>query len=123
MIRKRILVVDDDESLRWVTQAQLQQSGFDVSAAASGEEALKRIGEFPPDLVITDLKMPGMCGLDLLKRIRAGYAEILVIVVTAFGTVETAVEAMKAGAFEYITKPFTPAELVEQVTSHLQGKG
>lgn len=111
MIRKRILVVDDDESLRWVTQAQLQQSGFDVSAAASGEEALKRIGEFPPDLVITDLKMPGMCGLDLLKQIRAGYAEILVIVVTAFGTVETAVEAMKAGAYDYITKPVNMDEL------------
>ncbi len=111
MIRKRILVVDDDESLRWVTRAQLQQSGFDVSAAASGEEALKRIGEFPPDLVITDLKMPGMCGLDLLKQIRAGYAEILVIVVTAFGTVETAVEAMKAGAYDYITKPVNMDEL------------
>jgi two-component system NtrC family response regulator len=111
LIRKRILVVDDDESLRWVTQAQLQQSGFDVSAAADGEEALKKIGEFPPDLVLTDLKMAGMCGLDLLKRLRADYAEVLVIVVTAFGTVETAVEAMKAGAYDYITKPVNMDEL------------
>ena len=123
MIRKRILVVDDDESLRWVTQAQLQQSGFDVSAAASGEEALKRIGEFPPDLVITDLKMPGMCGLDLLKRIRAGYAEILVIVVTAFGTVETAVEAMKAGAYDYITQPVNMDELRMIVSRGLEHLG
>lgn len=111
MIRKRILVVDDDESLRWVTQVQLQQSGFEVSAAVNGDEALKRIGEFPPDLVITDLKMPGMSGLDLLRRIRADYAEILVIVVTAFGTVETAVEAMKTGAYDYITKPVNMDEL------------
>ncbi len=111
MTRKRILVVDDDESLRWVTQAQLQQSGFEVSSAASGDEALKAVAEFPPDLVITDLKMPGMSGLDLLRRIRADYAEILVIVVTAFGTVENAVEAMKAGAYDYITKPVNMDEL------------
>lgn len=111
MIRKRILVVDDDESLRWVTQAQLQQSGFDVGAAKNGDEALKRIAEFPPDLVITDLKMPGMSGLDLLKQIRTQYPEILVIMVTAFGTVENAVEAMKAGAYDYITKPVNMDEL------------
>ena len=122
MTRKRILVVDDDESLRWVTQAQLQQSGFDVSAAANGDEALKRIGEFPPDLVITDLKMPGMSGLDLLRRVRGEYAEILVIVVTAFGTVENAVEAMKAGAYDYITKPVNMDELrliVQRGLEHL----
>jgi two-component system NtrC family response regulator len=110
-MQKRILVVDDDESLRWVTQAQLQQSGYSVAAAASGEEALERIHESPPDLVITDLKMPRMSGIDLLKRIRAEYPEILVIVVTAFGTVENAVEAMKAGAYDYITKPVNIDEL------------
>ena len=104
MIQKRILVVDDDESLRWVTQAQLQQSGYQVDAAANGKEALAAIHENPPDLVITDLMMPGMSGVELLKSTRTDYPEIIVILVTAFGTVENAVEAMKAGAYDYITK-------------------
>ena len=109
--KKRILVVDDDESLRWVTQAQLQQSGYDVDAAADATSALEQIRNLPPDLVITDLKMPGMSGLDLLKEIRANYPDIIVIMVTAFGTVENAVEAMKAGAYDYITKPVNMDEL------------
>jgi two-component system NtrC family response regulator len=111
LIRKRILVVDDDESLRWVTHAQLQQSGYQVDAAANGKEALAKIQETPPDLVITDLMMPGMSGVELLKSIRAVYAEIIVILVTAFGTVENAVEAMRAGAYDYITKPVNMEEL------------
>ncbi|HWA16778.1 MAG TPA: sigma-54 dependent transcriptional regulator [Gemmatimonadales bacterium] len=111
MSKKRILVVDDDESLRWVTQAQLRQSGYDVNVAADGRQALEAIRQDPPDLVITDLKMPGMSGLDLLKQIRALHPEIVVIVVTAFGTVENAVEAMKAGAYDYITKPVNMEEL------------
>ena len=111
MSKKRILVVDDDESLRWVTQAQLQQSGYDVDAAADSVSALEQIRNLPPDLVITDLKMPGISGLDLLKEIRAGYPEILVIMVTAFGTVENAVEAMRAGAYDYVTKPVNMDEL------------
>ena len=111
MIRKRILVVDDDESLRWVTQAQLQQSGYQVDAAANGKEALAKIQETPPDLAIADLMMPGMSGIELLKSIRADYPEIIVILVTAFGTVENAVEAMRAGAYDYITKPVNMEEL------------
>lgn len=111
MIQKRILVVDDDESLRWVTQAQLQQSGYQVDAAANGKEALAKIQETPPDLAIADLMMPGMSGVELLKSIRADYPEIIVILVTAFGTVENAVEAMRAGAYDYITKPVNMEEL------------
>jgi two-component system NtrC family response regulator len=109
--KKRILVVDDDESLRWVTQAQLQQNGYDVAAAADVVSALEQIRNSPPDLVITDLKMPGLSGLDLLKATRAEFPEIIVIMVTAFGTVENAVEAMKAGAYDYITKPVNVEEL------------
>ncbi|MBZ5582496.1 MAG: sigma-54 dependent transcriptional regulator [Acidobacteriia bacterium] len=122
MIKKRILIVDDDESLRWVTQAQLQQSGYEVSAAADGASALETIRQAPPDLVITDLRMPGMSGLELLKKIRADYPEILVIMVTAFGTVENAVEAMKAGAYDYVTKPVNMDELrltVDRGLEHL----
>ena len=111
MTKKRILVVDDDESLRWVTQAQLQQSGYDVAATADGKSALASIRQTPPDLVITDLKMPGMSGLELLRQIREDYPEIIVIMVTAFGSVENAVEAMKAGAYDYIMKPVNMDEL------------
>ena len=111
MSRKRILVVDDDESLRWVTQAQLQQSGYEVTAEADGNAALESMRQAPPDLVITDLKMPGMSGLELLRKIRADYPGIIVIMVTAFGTVENAVEAMKAGAYDYVTKPVNMDEL------------
>jgi two-component system NtrC family response regulator len=109
--KKRILVVDDDESLRWVTRAQLQQSGYEVNAATDGNQALENIRQAPPDLVITDLQMPGMSGLELLKKIRADHPEIIVIMVTAFGTVENAVVAMKAGAYDYITKPVNMEEL------------
>jgi len=111
LTKKRILVVDDDESLRWVTQAQLQQSGYDVAATADGKSALASIRQTPPDLVITDLKMPGMSGLELLRQIREDYPEIIVIMVTAFGSVENAVEAMKTGAYDYIMKPVNMDEL------------
>ncbi|HWQ54746.1 MAG TPA: sigma-54 dependent transcriptional regulator [Bryobacteraceae bacterium] len=111
MSRQRILVVDDDESLRWVTQVQLQQAGYDVAAADDGERALELLRDAPFDLVVTDLRMPGISGLDLLKNVRAEFPETSVIVMTAFGTVETAVEAMKAGAFDYVTKPVNPDEL------------
>src|ERR1017187_7070118 len=103
--QKRVLVVDDDESLRRVTEVQLQQGGYHILTAACGREALELLQKGPVELVVTDLKMPGMSGLDLLKRIRADYPEIVVIMVTAFGTIETAVAAMRAGAYDYVTKP------------------
>ncbi len=122
-MNKRVLVVDDDESLRRVTQVQLEQAGFQTSTAADGFEALTILQKSAPDLVITDLKMPGMSGIDLLRRIRADYPEVLVIMLTAFGTVESAVEAMKAGAYDYITKPVHPDELelvARRSLQHLQ---
>ncbi len=108
----RIVVVDDDESLRRVTQFQLEQAGYEVTTAASGAQALHVLQLSPRDLVITDLKMPGLSGLELLRKIRADYPEVSVIIVTAFGTVETAVDAMKAGAYDYITKPVNSEELI-----------
>lgn len=105
MTDTRILVVDDDESLRRVTQVQLEQEGYVVSTAPNGKEALALLEKSPQDLVISDLKMPGMSGLDLLRRIRTDYPEIIVLMMTAYGSVETAVEAMKLGAYDYITKP------------------
>ena len=111
MSQPRILVVDDDESLRRVTEVQLQEEGYDVATAASGEEALQRLEGGPYDLVISDLKMPGMSGVDLLREVRQRHPEVVVILLTAFGTVETAVEAMKLGAYDYVTKPVNPDAL------------
>ncbi len=101
----KILVVDDEESLRRVTQVRLQQAGYTVDTAASAEDALRAVAAQQYALVLTDMRMPGMSGLDLLRRLRTDSPESVVIVVTAFGTVETAVEAMKSGAYDYLTKP------------------
>src|SRR3974377_1332857 len=109
---KSILVVDDDESLRRVTQLQLEEAGPLVLAASNGTEALALIEEDPPALVVTDLKMPGLSGLELLNKIRSEHPETTVVMITAFGTVQTAVEAMKSGAYDYITKPIDYEELV-----------
>jgi len=108
---RRVLVVDDDESLRRVTQVQLEQAGYQVTAAPDGSAAMEMLLKSAQDLVLTDLKMPGISGLDLLRKIRAEYPDTLVVMITAFGTVDTAVEAMKAGAYDYITKPVRSAEL------------
>lgn len=105
MIGKRVLVVDDEENLRRVTQLKLQQAGYEAMTASDGRQALEVLARNPHDLIITDLKMPGMSGMDLLRRVREEYPEIIVVVVTAFGTIESAVEAMKLGAHDYIIKP------------------
>ena len=109
---QRILVVDDDESLRRITQMQLEEAGYQVLTASNGDQGLTLIDEEAPALVITDLKMPGLSGLDLLRKTLAAHPETTVIVITAFGTVETAVEAMKAGAYDYISKPIDYEQLV-----------
>jgi len=122
MNRRRVLVVDDDESLRRVTQVQLEQAGCETMVAAYGAEALALLQTSAQDLVITDLKMPGMSGLDLLRRIRSEYPDTVVVMITAFGAVDTAVEAMKVGAHDYITKPVNADELelvVQRALDHL----
>jgi two-component system NtrC family response regulator len=116
MIGKRILVVDDEESLRRVTQLKLQQAGYETITAADGAEALEILDRRPQDLVLTDLKMPGMSGIELLQKIKAAYAEVIVVVITAYGTIESAVEAMRLGAYDYIIKPVN-AEALNLIVS------
>jgi len=108
----RILVVDDEEGIRSYVAEALESDGHGVVQAADGEQALERLRERNFDLLITDLKMPGMDGLELSKRVRAEQPEVEIVILTAHGTVETAVEAMKLGAFDYLQKPISsPAEL------------
>ena len=119
----KILVIDDDSSLRRVLEYNLQQEGYDVFTAADGESGLKLFEEKAPALVITDLKMPGMGGFQLLAAVKERSPATVVIVLTAFGAIDTAVEAMKLGAFDYLTKPFNREELKLTVKKGLQLQG
>jgi two-component system NtrC family response regulator len=112
MNRNLILVVDDDSSLRRVMKMQLEEAGYDVALAADGGEAREIIDRKHPKLVITDLRMPVSDGMDLLRYVREERLETTVIIITAFATVETAVQAMKAGAYDYVTKPIDYDALV-----------
>jgi len=108
----RILVVDDEEGLREFLAEALHDDGHATVEAADGEEALRLVRASSFDLVLTDLRMPGLSGLDLLRRLRAEQPETEVVVMTAYGTVESAVEAMKLGAYDYLQKPISgPGEL------------
>lgn len=120
---EKVLIVDDDTSLRRVLEYNLVEEGYDVVTAPEGIEGLRLFRERLPDLVITDLKMPGIDGFELLKTVKDEAPETQVVVITAFGAVETAVEAMKAGAYDYITKPFNRDELKLTVRKALQVKG
>lgn len=115
----RILLVDDDESLRRVMQIQLEEAGHEVVTAPDAEAALAAIEKHDYRLVITDLMMPGLSGLELLERIRSESPDTVVIMITAFGTIQGAVQAMRAGAFDYITKPIDYEELTLLVSRAL----
>src|SRR5256886_16621585 len=107
----RVLVVDDEQSLRKILAATLQREGYEVEVASDGEEALAALDRDGADVVVTDLVMPKMDGLSLLRKVVVSHPDVPVIVVTAHGRVDSAVEAMKAGAFDFVTKPFEHAEL------------
>ena len=122
-MKPTILIIDDDASLRRVLEYNLQDAGYQVLSASCGEEGLALFADGAPALVITDMKMPGMDGMQVLKAIKERSPEMLVIMVTAFGTVDVAVDAMKAGAYDYITKPFNRDELRLTVAKALQFSG
>jgi len=116
---ERILIVDDDPSMRTALLETVRRLGYAVQGAADGVEALERIAKFHPWLVLTDLKMPRLSGLELIKDIRARAPYATIVLMTAYGTVETAVEAMKFGASEYLLKPFS-MDLLERVIGNLK---
>ncbi len=118
----RILTVDDEVKMTRLLEINLKNEGHQVDKATSSREALQMMQDTMYDIVITDLKMPGMDGMELLKKIKDIYPYTQVIVITAFGTVESAVEAMKSGAFHYLTKPLNLEELKEVVKKALHMK-
>lgn len=101
-----ILIVDDDKNMRWVLEKALKKEGHQVLSRSDGESGLSSLNEEIPDLVLCDLKMPGMSGLELLEKLKVQQPQVPVIMITGFGSVETAVEAMKLGAADFILKPF-----------------
>jgi len=106
MSLNKILVADDEESMRWVLSKALKRKGFSVDLARDGDEALRMIQSSHYDMAILDIKMPGLSGLDLLDQVRELKKDLLVVIMTAEASMKNAVEAMKRGAYDYITKPF-----------------
>ncbi|MCX5811431.1 MAG: response regulator [Proteobacteria bacterium] len=115
-----ILVVDDEKGIREGCRRILASEGFDVNVAANGKEGLEMVMARPYDLMLVDLMMPGMGGLEMMEQVRKIDPEIIMIVITGFATIETAVNAMKRGAYDYIPKPFTPDQLLAFVNRGLE---
>ncbi|MEJ2698421.1 MAG: response regulator, partial [Desulfuromonadales bacterium] len=120
MRKQKILVVDDEHLIRWSLEQNLKKQGYDVFAAGTGEEALKVVREESPDLMLLDIQLPGISGLEVLEKVKEGEEEIIVIMVTALGVLETAVKAMRMGAYDYINKPFNLDELAIVIRKALE---
>jgi DNA-binding NtrC family response regulator len=118
--RKHLLIVDDETALREAVAERLADHGFDVEQVSSGEEALQRLAEFAYDILITDLRLPGIDGRRVLDAALERYPDIIAIVITGFGTVKDAVEAIKQGAADFITKPFQFDALLHVLASALE---
>ncbi|HYL63009.1 MAG TPA: response regulator, partial [Candidatus Methylomirabilis sp.] len=114
-----ILIVEDEAKMRRLLELQLGEEGFLVHSAADAETGLQLLVCEKPDLVVTDLRLPGMGGLEFLQAVKRANAALPVVVMTAYGTVESAVEAMKVGASNYVTKPFSFDELVLVIRKEL----
>jgi len=117
---QRVLVVDDEQIIRESLSFILKKEGFVVDEAPNGKEALRKQQEQPYDVVVTDIEMPEMRGVELLERIRQGSPETLVVVITAFGSIETAVDALRKGAADYVLKPINFDDLLHRVKKLLE---
>lgn len=118
----RILIVDDEEAMRESLAAWLNKAGYEVGVAAGGQEALDILGRDAYDLLLVDIKMPGMDGLELLEHIKTDHPDILVVMITAYGSIESAVTSMKKGASDYLLKPFDPEQLIILIEKMAQHK-
>jgi DNA-binding NtrC family response regulator len=122
MASAKILVVDDEEIVCQSCDRILTEEGYEVQTRLSGQEALQLLAEEPFDVVIADLKMPGLSGMEVLQAIKRDFPDIPVVMITGYSTVESAVEAMKSGAFDYVPKPFTPDEMAVVVKKALDSR-
>lgn len=118
--QKKIIVVDDEPEICWIVKKVLVDQGFEVELAFDGERALEMVDRVEPQLVLLDLRLPGIDGLETLKRIKAKFAQMPVIILSAFDNVEAAVRAMKLGAYDYISKPLNVDEMLITLKNALQ---
>jgi len=119
----RILVVDDEEAIRGTVSTLLEEEGYEVTAVSSGEEALARFGDGPFPLVLTDIRMGGMTGIDLLQEVKRLHPKTETIIMTSYASLETAVLALRSGAYDYLLKPFEDLELVTTAVARAVEKG
>ena len=115
-----VLIVDDEPSICWGFREFLSEEGHEVSIAASAEEALRMVGEKKPAAIVLDVRLPGMDGLTAIEQFRRLVGDVPIIVITAFGNLETAVQAVKEGAFDYLPKPFDLDQASEVVSRALR---
>ncbi|MCZ6766277.1 MAG: response regulator, partial [bacterium] len=115
-----ILLVDDQDSIRFFLEKTLVQEGYEAHTAKTGAEAVEMTREVVPDLILLDLKLPDMDGIEVLHRIKVIFPEISVVMITAFGDIETAVHAMKEGAYDFVTKPINLDRLLMLIKKGLE---
>jgi len=116
MLNKPILIVDDEKNIRLTLSQALETLGAEIETASNGEEALAKLKEKEFALILLDIRMPGMDGMEVLHRVREIRPDIRIIMITAYGTIESAVEAIKLGAVDFLQKPFDPEEIRELVS-------
>jgi len=121
-MKPRILVVDDEESIREFLDIMLRKEGYEVTCVEDGQKAIDMLKKKTVDLIISDLQMPNVTGIELLKHVKETYPDLLFMLITAFGTTESAVEAMKMGAYDYITKPFKIDEVRINIANALRSR-
>ena len=122
MAKAKILVVDDEEIVLKSCRKILESGGHQVYTALSGQEVFDLLEKEPVDIIFTDMKMPAIDGIEVLERVKEKYPDILVVMITGYSTVQSAVQAMELGAFDYIPKPFTPGEVLTVVENALGKK-
>jgi DNA-binding NtrC family response regulator len=119
MAKTRVLVVDDEESMRYFLRRSLKRKGYEVRVAESGEEAVEAARADPPDVVLLDLRLPGMDGLAVLERLREEAPDSVVLMMTGYGTVDRALEAMRRGASDFLTKPLQIEQVEDKIADAL----
>ena len=116
----KVWIADDDEAIRMVLEEGLKSAGLEIATFADGESLIEALNDEKPDLIISDIKMPGMHGYDLLKHVKNNYDKLPVIIMTAFTDMQAAIDSYGGGAFEYIPKPFDLEEAIVTVKKALE---